>query len=120
MKRFEFFLAPSLALAALSGCATPQWQKPGATAAQLQTVQSQCDAAARLHFPPNVETTVISGGSYTPGASQCGNPNNTDSSQCYTTPEQYQQPTYGQRDINAEARQKDSQACMIKKGWQLG
>ena len=113
----------------LSGCATYQWEKPGATQADFNRDNYECQTEAARTYPTTVVQVPISSGYTMPSNTSCtthgtaygsgntvyGN-SNTD---CTTTPGQTVAPATVPIDENANNRSNAFHNCLVARGWSL-
>jgi hypothetical protein len=118
-----------LALSLLSGCATYQWNKDGATQADFNQDSYQCMTEAARTYPTAVVTQQVTQGYNTAAQTNCytnGNAYGTGSyvygssdTSCTTTGGQYVPPTYVNVDANTNNRAQYQRQCMFAHGYQI-
>ena len=109
-----------LATTLLSGCATYQWQKHGATQADFNRDSYQCQAEAARTYPTYVVRQQVSQGYTTPAHTNCSGTYGYGSSYatCTTTPG-YHVPGYTvTTDVNEGNRNQMAMQCMYSRGYQ--
>lgn len=101
--------AAVLALAALAGCAGPQWQKPGGTAQQFSADKAGCDAQALARFPVHQPVRMVPG-YYMRSQQFCTEVEGETA--CHQTGTLYQPPVQQVVDANEAACGQASDACL--------
>jgi hypothetical protein len=121
--------ALALAIVLLSGCATYQWSKDGATQQDFSQDSYQCTAQAAQMFPTAVVAQQVTQGYTTAAYTNCNSDGSANVSgsyvygssntNCTTTGGQYVPPTYVNVDANANNRSQAARQCMFAHGYQL-
>lgn len=98
----------------LGGCAQ-RWAKPGASEADFKLARMRCDAAGYQRLPPDLRWMQVSAGYFSPGYRNCWK--SRGQRQCSYSPGHYVPPSFGHVDLNAGARSRFMNACLIEDGW---
>ena len=102
----------------LAGCAQVQWQKPGATAADLALTIANCDAQLLRDFPPLLHQVRVAGGFVAAPDSGCEAA--ADRLDCFIDRGMYVPTDIAVVDANAERRANGVPACLTASGWARG
>jgi hypothetical protein len=99
----------------LAGCAE-RWSRPGATEAEGDAAQAQCEALAARQVPPAMVWTQVSAGYWVPPERRCRTTRDGDRD-CVYRPGRYVPPRFDWVDVNTPARRQARNACLIEGGW---
>ena len=113
----------------LSGCATYQWNKDGATQDDFNQDRYQCETEAARTYPTALVAQQVTQGYSAPVQTNCntngsaygsgGYAYGSSSTNCTTTGGQSVAPTYVNVDVNTSNRAQAAQQCMFARGYQL-
>ena len=111
-----------VAVLALAGCATDQgtnWQKAGASPADMTTALNGCTATATQKFPVDLEQVQVAAGYNQAAGSGCGFTPSSGTQTC-ASGGAYVQPQTRMQDQNKKPRDADVASCMMQQGWTAG
>ncbi|RJX31984.1 MAG: hypothetical protein C4516_04900 [Oxalobacter sp.] len=118
-----------MGMALLSGCAQYQWQKNGATQADLNRDTYDCQKEAAQAYPAKLVREQTRAAYVTPSTTNCttsesshgnrGHNHANSTTSCTTTPGKYVPPHFTTVDINANNRAAMAKQCMHARGWDL-
>jgi hypothetical protein len=114
MKSLCLVLAQCTLVGLLSGCAQYQWQKSGASRADLDRDSWNCEVESARAYPNPTQSTA---GYYaTPATTQCtgSGSGSTYNTTCTTTPGMYVDTSSFSASVRREEAQK---RCMAARGW---
>lgn len=99
----------------LSGCATYDWVKPGASSAQRDADMLACEREALKIYPQRFETVQVQAASVEPEKTTCTTKGNT--RVCLTQPAKEIPAVYEKQDVNTGQRSEATKLCMGSKGY---
>lgn len=98
----------------LAACAE-RWDRPGATEAESDAAQAQCEAVAAREVPPAMVWAQVSSGHWEPSERRCRTRRGV--TECVTRPGRYVPPRHDWVDANVPRRRAVRNACLVEGGW---
>lgn len=108
-------LVRTLAILLLLAACAERWERPGATEAESEAAQAQCEALAARQVPPAMVWTQVSAGYWEPAERRCRTRNGV--TDCVYRPGRYIPPRFDWVDANAPQRRAARNACLVEGGW---